>query len=194
MIAEEAFTREHHWRHDAGRNCRDSDAQRAPQVARGDAHSLQTANPSYYQDLRRGQRLSPAGRTAQDSAAGSRDLPSSLEQNQESSAARIAAVARSTVPFLAYVNAEALPKLDWLVTRVDYLGSCPSLEACCIRLASATPDRLLTRWRMHSPETMFGEQSDPTPFALGHAVLFRKEIVASVGGYNPHFRRHHRSD
>jgi GT2 family glycosyltransferase len=114
-----------------------------------------------------------------------------LEQNQGISAARNAGIARSTAPLLACVNTEVLPDSDWLTTCAQYLSSRPRLGACYTRLVSATPRRLLTRWRMRFLETKFGDESGPTPFAPGHAVLFRREAVESVGGYNPHFRLHH---
>jgi len=114
-----------------------------------------------------------------------------LEQNQGISAARNAAIARSTAPFLVCINAEVLPDPDWLATCVDYMSSRPQLGACYTRLVSATPDRLLTRWRMRFFELKFGPLSGPTPFAVGHAVLFRREAVDSVRGYNPLLRLHH---
>jgi cellulose synthase/poly-beta-1,6-N-acetylglucosamine synthase-like glycosyltransferase len=52
-------------------------------------------------------------------------------------------------------------------------------------------DPLLTRWRMRFQEPAYPEQSGATPFAHGHAVLFRKEALDAVGGYDVRFRRHH---
>jgi GT2 family glycosyltransferase len=40
-------------------------------------------------------------------------------------------------------------------------------------------------------EAKFGEQSGLSPFAPGHAVLFRKEAIDLVGGYDARRRRHH---
>jgi GT2 family glycosyltransferase len=40
-------------------------------------------------------------------------------------------------------------------------------------------------------EAKFGEQSGVSFFAPGHAVLFRKEAIDVVGGYDPRRRRHH---
>jgi GT2 family glycosyltransferase len=40
-------------------------------------------------------------------------------------------------------------------------------------------------------ETRFGEQSGPSEFAPGHAVLFRKEALDTVGGYDARLRLHH---
>lgn len=57
-----------------------------------------------------------------------------LEQNQGISAARNAAIARSTSPLLACVNSEVLPDPDWVVTCADYLLHHP-------QLVPATPER-----------------------------------------------------
>jgi cellulose synthase/poly-beta-1,6-N-acetylglucosamine synthase-like glycosyltransferase len=127
------------------------------------------------------------------------DLPQSspaislirLSQNQGISAARNEGIARSTAPLLACINTEVLPDPDWLKTCVSYLLNHPGVCACYTRLIPQKPLRLLTRWRMRFLETKFGEQSGPTPFAPGHAALFRKEAVAAVGGYEPRYRLHH---
>ena len=114
-----------------------------------------------------------------------------LVQNLGISAARNAGIARSDAPFLACINTDVLPDPDWLKICVTYLLSSPRLGACYTRLVSATPNRLLTRWRMRFLETKFGEHSGPTPFAPGHAVLFRREAVQAVSGYDPRLRLHH---
>jgi GT2 family glycosyltransferase len=114
-----------------------------------------------------------------------------LEQNLGISAARNAGIARSTAPFLACINTQVLPDPDWLSTCADYLARHPQVGACFTRLVPAKPERLLTRWRMRFLETSFGEQSGPTPFAPGHAALFRKEALIAVGGYDANFRLHH---
>jgi hypothetical protein len=67
----------------------------------------------------------------------------------------------------------------------------PAVGACYTRLVSATPDRILTRWRMRFLEAKFAEQSGLSEFAPGHAVLFRKEALDAVGGYDVRYRLHH---
>jgi GT2 family glycosyltransferase len=114
-----------------------------------------------------------------------------LPLNQGISAARNAAIALSNASFLACINAEILPAPDWLDTCLDYLVSHPSVGACFTRTMPQNPDRLLTRWRTRFQEPKYPEQSGPVPFAHGHAVLFRKEAVDAVGGYDVRFRRHH---
>jgi cellulose synthase/poly-beta-1,6-N-acetylglucosamine synthase-like glycosyltransferase len=112
-----------------------------------------------------------------------------LPQNQGISAARNAAISKSTAPLLACVNSEVLPAPDWLETCANYLSTRVDVGACFTRIVPRHADRLLTRWRMRFQETHFGEKSGPAPFAPGHAVLFRREAVEKVGGYDVRFRR-----
>jgi len=114
-----------------------------------------------------------------------------LPQNQGISAARNAAIALSHATFIACINTEVLPDPDWLDTCLQYLLSQPRVGVCYTRTLPQEPDPLLTRWRMRFQEPAYPEQSGPTPFAHGHAVLFRKEALDAVGGYDVRFRRHH---
>jgi cellulose synthase/poly-beta-1,6-N-acetylglucosamine synthase-like glycosyltransferase len=114
-----------------------------------------------------------------------------LPENQGISAARNAAIALSNAVFLACINTEVLPESDWLDTCLAYISSHPNVGACYTRTVPERPNRLLTRWRVRFQEPNYPEQSGPTPFAHGHAVLFRKEAVDAVGGYDVRYRRHH---
>jgi GT2 family glycosyltransferase len=114
-----------------------------------------------------------------------------LPQNQGISAARNAAIALSNATFLACINSEVLPDPDWLATCLGYISSHPSVGAVYTRTIPQNPDGMLTRWRMRFQEPKNPEQSGPVLFAHGHAVLFRKEAVDAVGGYDVRFRRHH---
>jgi GT2 family glycosyltransferase len=40
-------------------------------------------------------------------------------------------------------------------------------------------------------EAKFGEECGPSQFAPGHAVLFRREALNAVGGYDIRYRLHH---
>jgi GT2 family glycosyltransferase len=114
-----------------------------------------------------------------------------LPENLGISAARNAAIACSSAPLLACINTQVLPDPEWLVTCSSYLSEHPGVGACYTRLVPRSPNRILTRWRMRFLETKFGEESGPSAFAPGHAVLFRKEALSLVGGYDPRYRRHH---
>ena len=100
-----------------------------------------------------------------------------LPQNLGISAARNAGIACSNAPLLACINTQVLPDPDWLATCQNYLSNHPGVGACYARLVPDKPDRILSRWRMRFLEAKFGEQSGPSPFAPGHAVLFRKEAL-----------------
>jgi GT2 family glycosyltransferase len=114
-----------------------------------------------------------------------------LDQNLGISGARNAGIARTAAPFVACINTEVLPDPDWLASCRNCLLSYAEAGACYTRLESATPRRLLTRWRMRFLETKFGEQSGLAKFAPGHAVLFRREALEAVGGYDVRHRLHH---
>lgn len=114
-----------------------------------------------------------------------------LPENRGISAARNAAIERSTAPLLACVNAEVLPDVDWLATCENYLANHPEVGACYTRIVPQTPNRILTRWRIRFHEIEFGEQSGPAEFAPGHAVLFRRTAVDSVSGYDVRYKRNH---
>lgn len=113
-----------------------------------------------------------------------------LSQNMGISAARNAAIACSNAPLLACINTEVLPDPDWLETCEKYLSNHQCVGACYARLVPHRPNRILTRWRMRFLEAKFGEQSGPTPFAPGHAVLFRRTALDLVRGYDVRYRRH----
>jgi GT2 family glycosyltransferase len=114
-----------------------------------------------------------------------------LPENQGISAARNAGIAHSQACLLACINTEVLPDPDWLATCAEYLIAHPEVGACFTRIVPSTPDRLLTRWRMRFLEMQFAERSKPVDFAPGHAVLFRREAVNVVGGYDALYRLHH---
>lgn len=114
-----------------------------------------------------------------------------LPQNLGISVARNSAIAFSNTPLLACINTQVLPDPEWLATCASYLSEHPCAGACYARLVPHRPARILTRWRMRFLETKFGEQSGRSPFAPGHAVLFRKEALDQVGGYDARYQRHH---
>jgi cellulose synthase (UDP-forming) len=114
-----------------------------------------------------------------------------LPENRGISAARNEAIARSRSPLLACINTEVLPAADWLATCAGYLAKNPQTGACFARLIPSRPERMLTRWRMRFQEPAYGDRSGAVPFAHGHAVLFRRDAVDAVGGYDVRFRRHH---
>lgn len=115
-----------------------------------------------------------------------------LPQNQGISGARNAAIALSNASLLACINTEILPEPDWLATCVEYITRHPDVGACFTRIVPQYPHRLLSRWRMRFQEpAKYGDVPGPAPFAPGHAVLFRRESMNRVGGYDVRYRRRH---
>ena len=112
-----------------------------------------------------------------------------LPCNQGISSARNTGIRLSTAPYVACVNSEVLPAADWVETCVDYLLSHPQAGACFTRIVPHRPRHLLTRWRMRFQEQKYGSDSGPARFAPGHAVMFRRKAIDSVGGYDVRFRR-----
>jgi mycofactocin glycosyltransferase len=115
-----------------------------------------------------------------------------LPQNLGIAAARNAAIALSKASLLACVNTEIVLEPDWLVTLVEYITRHPQVGACFTRVVPQYPHRILSRWRMRFQEPVkYGDVPGAAPFAPGHAVLFRKESVDQVGGYDVRYRRRH---
>src|SRR6266404_2222385 len=114
-----------------------------------------------------------------------------LARNGGISAARNAGLANSKTTFVACVNTEVLPDADWLDTCVDYLRNRASVGAVYTRLVPLKPKRLFSRWRMRFLEAKFGQECGASLFAPGHAVLFRREALDAVGGYDVRYQLHH---
>lgn len=107
-----------------------------------------------------------------------------LPTNKKNAAARNAGLAHCSAPFVACINCEVLPAVDWLATCLDYISERPSVGVCYTRTVPEYPERLLSRWRMRFQENKFGPETGPADFATGHAVLFRREALQRVGGYD----------
>lgn len=112
-----------------------------------------------------------------------------LPRNRGISAARNAAIEKCTSPLVACVNCEILLAPDWLATCANYFLRYNDVGACFTRMVPCCPERLLTRWRMRFQEPSFEREAGSAPFAPGHAVLFRREAILKVGGYDVRFRR-----
>jgi len=111
-----------------------------------------------------------------------------LPENRGISAARNAAMRRSSATYVACVNVEVLPQPDWVAVCADYLNANPSVGACYTQTVPRNPEKLLTRWRVRFQDARYPDRTGPAPFAHGHAVLFRRAAVDAIGGYDERFR------
>jgi cellulose synthase/poly-beta-1,6-N-acetylglucosamine synthase-like glycosyltransferase len=114
-----------------------------------------------------------------------------LPENRGISAARNAAIRQSSATFIACVNSEILPAPDWVEKCADYLILHPEVAACYGRNRPQSTKSLLTRWRLRFQEARFPEKTEPSHYAPGHAVLFRKSALDAAGGYDEKFRVAH---
>jgi GT2 family glycosyltransferase len=107
-----------------------------------------------------------------------------LPQNLGISQARNAGIARSNALFVACINVDVLPNVDWVSTCLQYLVAHPAVGACGTLVVPQNQGRLLTRWRMRFQEPGWPAESGPIDFVHGHAVFFRREAIDSIQGYD----------
>ncbi|HUB58984.1 MAG TPA: glycosyltransferase family 2 protein [Candidatus Micrarchaeia archaeon] len=107
-----------------------------------------------------------------------------LEKNGGPSAARNFGIAKSTAPFVACVDSEILPAKNWIAACCRHFAAHPEAGVAYTRLVPHHPERLLTRWRMRFQEPKFPAKSGQVPFAPGHALMFRREAIERVAGFD----------
>jgi len=117
-----------------------------------------------------------------------------LPENKGAATARNAGLVRSSASLSWCLNSEIVPAPDWLETCVNYLSVHPDVGACFTSMVPQSPDRLWTQWRMRFMELRYEGPSGPATFAPGHSVLFRREAVQKVGGYDTLQRNNEDSD
>ena len=112
-----------------------------------------------------------------------------FEQNRGISASRNQAIRQDDCPLVACVNCQVLLPPQWLSVLAEYLNQHPRVGIVYAQTLSSRPRSLLARWRMkfHEPKPI--SVSGPAPFAVGHAVLFRREAFDAIGGYNESLKR-----
>ena len=111
-----------------------------------------------------------------------------LERNSGISAARNEGIARTASRYVACVNTEIVLEPDWLDATSHVLDTTPACGAVFTktRLPEAT---WLTGWRTAYHEIPTPPEDGPAKFAPGHAVLFRRAALETIGAYDPRFRR-----
>ncbi len=112
-----------------------------------------------------------------------------LDRNRGISTARMAAISQSEVDYVACVNVDILPAPDWGSACQQYLSTHERVAAVYTPLWPANPTRRLSQWRMRFHEEKYDRAEGAAKFAPGHAVLFRRDAVNAVGGYDRALRR-----
>jgi cellulose synthase/poly-beta-1,6-N-acetylglucosamine synthase-like glycosyltransferase len=117
-----------------------------------------------------------------------------VEKNGGISAARNFGIEKCKAPFLACVNCEVLLAKDWIAACAKYLASDIQFGVAYTRMVPYRPESLLSRWRMRFQEPSFPDVSGRSPFAPGHAMMFRREAIERVGGFDVRMRCDEDSD
>ena len=84
--------------------------------------------------------------------------------------------------FVAVFNCDVLLPVGWARACIDYLDEHAECAAVWTGLSHVSPHRAATWWLdcQELPVPPLG----PTPFAPGHAVMFRRASLEAVGGYD----------
>lgn len=112
-------------------------------------------------------------------------------ENRGISAGRNAGVARGRSPFVACVNIEVLLAPDWLERCVAHLVANPKVGAAGARTSPQSTSSTLGFWRSLVQEQKYPRESGPINWLPGHAVLFRREAIEAIKGYDERMKRAH---
>jgi GT2 family glycosyltransferase len=105
------------------------------------------------------------------------------------SAARNAGIRQSQARYVACVNIEIVLQADWVEVCRAYLEANPVVGAVAAPMEPVSPHALATRWRMRFQETHYPAATGPVDWGTGHALLFRREALYEVGGFDESRRK-----
>jgi GT2 family glycosyltransferase len=86
------------------------------------------------------------------------------------------------------VNVDILPEPGWTKAMVKVLQDQPDV-GCTFSHLRPHKKNLLSAWRFQFHEQKYEIPSGVVAFAPGHAVMFRRADLVTVGGYNTFFRK-----
>jgi biofilm PGA synthesis N-glycosyltransferase PgaC len=112
-----------------------------------------------------------------------------FDRNLGISAARNWALRQSGASHVACINVDVAPSADWIGVLLDFMDAHPNVGCSYGRLVAQDQGALLSRWRMRFHEARYGDGVAPSQFAPGHAVLFRRDALLAVGGYDDRLLR-----
>jgi GT2 family glycosyltransferase len=106
------------------------------------------------------------------------------------SAARNIALSKSTANFIVCMNVEIVLTIYWLENCIAALLNDDTVAAVYGKMIPYKQS-LLSKWRVRFQEIKYDIPSGYAQFAVGHAVLFKKELLDKIGGYNEQLKLVH---
>jgi GT2 family glycosyltransferase len=110
------------------------------------------------------------------------------ERNRGLAAARNTGVTSAENELVASIDADCVPKPDWLERLLDVMDG-KSVAGACGQLVERNRTRLPDLWRsIHMAQSHGPDPLSDAPFVYGHGTVFRKSALAKVGFYNEKLR------
>jgi glycosyltransferase involved in cell wall biosynthesis len=108
-------------------------------------------------------------------------------ENKGLAAARNTAIKHAAADFVASVDADCLPKADWLVHLMKQFKS-TKVAAAGGRLLEKHAHNACDRWRAVHMKQHWGPTQTIPAFLYGSNSVFRKKALVNIGLYNEKFR------
>jgi glycosyltransferase involved in cell wall biosynthesis len=109
-------------------------------------------------------------------------------ENKGISFSRNLALSKTHADYIACVNVDILPAPGWSKAMVSVLEHKADV-GCTFSHLRPHKKNLLSAWRFQFHEQKYEIPSGVVAFAPGHAVMFRRADLVTVGGYNTYFRK-----
>ena len=109
-----------------------------------------------------------------------------LPSNRGQATARNVGIAKGAAPLVLCLDVEVKLKEEWVEKCTSYVEAHPQVGACCGRIRPLNASSRWSRWRMKFLEAPYEEKeaSGSISSATGHAVMFRREALTDIGGYD----------
>ena len=111
-------------------------------------------------------------------------------KNKGLAAVRNTAIKNSTGDFLASLDADCAPDKDWLKNLIKNFS--PNIAGVGGRLLESNLDNPIDSWRAAHMSQEWGESSsNSVSFLFGSNNIFKKDILAKIGGYNESYKNNY---
>jgi len=111
-------------------------------------------------------------------------------ENKGLAAARNTAIENSTGEYLASLDADCAPDKEWLKTLIK--NFLPNIAGVGGRLLESNLDNPIDSWRAAHMSQEWGEaSSNSVSFLFGSNNIFKKDILAEIGGYNENYKNNY---